>query len=87
MEIQKSSKNSHNAKKRESRKNPLVSSSTVCYAEKGTISKFSSLGQLGLLYNVVVNVERCMKKLELELQKILRNDIELTISELTYSEG
>ena len=34
-----------------------------------------------------VNVERCMKKLELELQKILRNDIELTISELTYSEG
>ena len=34
-----------------------------------------------------VNVERCMRKLELELQKILRNDIELTISELTYSEG
>ena len=30
------------------------------------------------------NVERCMKKLELELQKILRNDIELTVSELTY---
>ena len=33
-----------------------------------------------------VNVERFMKKLELELQKILRNEIELTISELTCFE-
>ena len=33
-----------------------------------------------------VNVELSMKKLELELQKILRNDIELTISELTCFE-
>ena len=33
-----------------------------------------------------VDVERCMKKLKLELQKILGNDIELTISELTYFE-